>query len=130
MTDPEKITIIEGPAPTFEFTLETWLPGMVESPSMPRLAMCRVRTSNGPALVERCHRAWHETRPAYLEYRAGDGTTREAQLLAARNVEVDEGDLLILWVRLPEEEVALELDVHDDEGADDGTEDFDFPPDR
>src|SRR3990172_1943102 len=76
MTDPEKITIIEGPAPTFEFTLETWLPGMVESPSMPRLAMCRVRTSDGSALVERCHRAWRETRPAYLQYHAGDGTTR------------------------------------------------------
>ncbi len=130
MTDPEKITIIEGPAPAFEITLETWLPGMAEGLSVPKLAMCRVRTFNGAALVERCHRAWRENRSAHLEYRAGDGTTRQAHILAARNVEVDQGDLLILWVRLPEEEVALEFDVHDDDSADDGSEDLDFPPDR
>jgi len=130
MTEPEKITIIEGPAPIFEPSLETWLPGMAEGPYMPPLAMCRVRTFNGPALVERCHRAWRENRPVSLEYRSPDGLDREAQILGARNVELDEGHLLLLWVRLPSHEVEMEFGFSDDDGFDDPFgDDLDISPD-
>jgi hypothetical protein len=100
MDIPEKITIIEGPTPAFESVHETWAPALAEGPRLPRLALTRLRTFNGPALVERCWKAWDEGRPVHLEYRDEDGLTRHAQILAARWTEVQEGHLLLLWVRL------------------------------
>ncbi len=125
----EKITIIEGPTPIFEFSPETWLPAIGEGATMPQMALCRVRTFNGPALVERCRRAWRQQQPIHLEYRDPDGLTREAQIVAARNLKVDEGDLLILWVRLLIEDLEIEFDFSDDDGFDDDSDDFDDIPD-
>src|SRR5882757_654553 len=56
--EAEKITIIEGPTPVFEQTPETWLPSLSEGPTLPDLALTRLRTLNGPAMVERCWKAW------------------------------------------------------------------------
>ena len=100
MTTPEKITIIEGPPPTFEAAPETWLPSLAEGPRLPHLALTRLRTFNGPAMVERCWKAWDEGRPVHLEYRDEEGLTRQAQILAARCVEVAEGHVLLLYLRL------------------------------
>ena len=102
MSSPEKITIIEGPSPTFEAAHETWLLSLAEGPSLPRLAMTRLRTFNGPAMVERCWKAWDEQRPVHLEYRDEQGDTRNAEILAARYVEAAEGHMLLLYVRLSE----------------------------
>ncbi len=96
----EKITIIEGPTPTFEYTNESWLPALAEGPLHPHLALTRLRTANGPAMVERCWKAWDEGRPVRLEYRDEDGLTAEAQIVAVRYKEVDEGHVLLLYVRL------------------------------
>jgi len=97
---PEKITIIEGPTPTFELAPETWLPSLAEGPRHPLLALTRLRTFNGPSMVERCWKAWDQGRPVYLEYREEDGLTAEAEILAARYAEVSEGHVLLLYVRL------------------------------
>jgi hypothetical protein len=99
-TTPEKITIIEGPAPAWEAPSEAWALSINEGPLLPRVAFTRLRTFNGPALVERCWKAWHEGRPVYLEYRAEDGLTQEAQIIAARYAEVQEGHVLLLHVKL------------------------------
>ena len=96
----EKITIIEGPAPVFEPAPESWLPSLAEGPHLPRLAMTRLRTFNGPAMIERCWKAWNERRPVRLEYRDESGLTRQADILSARYVEVSEGHLLLLYLRL------------------------------
>lgn len=98
--EAEKITVIEGPTPVFEDTSETWLPSLAEGPSLPNLAMTRLRTLNGPSMVERCWRAWDVGRPVYLEYRDEDGLTQAAEVLAARYSEVAEGHTLLLYVRL------------------------------
>jgi hypothetical protein len=98
--DAEKITIIEGPTPAFEAAHETWLPALAEGPLLPRLALTRLRTFNGPAMVERCWKAWDERRPVHLEYRDEHGTTRSAEIVAARYAEVSEGHVLLLYVRL------------------------------
>jgi hypothetical protein len=98
--EAEKITVIEGPTPVFEDTPETWLPSLAEGPQLPSLGMTRLRTFNGPAMVERCWRAWDEGRPVYLEYRDEDGLTQAAEVLAARYAEVPEGHTLLLYVRL------------------------------
>ncbi len=124
----DKITIIEGPTPTFEAVTEGWVQGLNESPSLADIAMTRLRTYNGPALVERCHRAWRNQQNINLEFRSSDGLEHEAPIVAARYVELEEGQLLLLWVRITDDEVELELGYEDDFGDDDDDdEDLDYP---
>jgi hypothetical protein len=117
----DKITIIEGPAPTFEAVSDGWVHGLAESPTLGEVALTRLRTYNGPALVERCHRAWRNRQPIHLEFRNEDGLQTQAPIVAARYIETEEGHLLLLWVRLSNEEVQLEFGYEDDlgEGDDD-----------
>ncbi len=115
----EKITIIEGPPPTFEDVSESWAHGLNESPTLADIAMTRLRTFNGPALVERCHRAWRNQEPINLEFRTSEGLEHKAPIVAARTMHTDEGDLLLLWVRLANEDAELELDYDDDSGDED-----------
>ena len=115
----EKITIIEGPPPVFEAVTNSWLLGLIEGPYPGMVAMCRVRTANGPALVERCYRAWRDRLPMNLEYRLEDGTTAEAPIVAIRWVEVTEGHMLMLWVRLDDSQVEIEFGLDLDDSLDD-----------
>ena len=114
----EKITIIEGPPPTFETVNDGWALGLSDSPVLSDIAITRLRTYNGPALVERCYRAWHNQQNILLEYRTSDGLEDTAPIVAARTLEIDEGQLLLLWVRLNNDEVDLELGYEDDSGED------------
>jgi len=122
----DKITIIEGPPPTFEEVDESWALGLNESPILADIAVTRLRTFNGPALVERCHRAWRNQQSIHLEFRTTDGLEQRAPIVAARYVETDEGHLLILWVRLANDDAELELDYEDDYDDEDDT-DVDYP---
>lgn len=122
-----KITIIEGPPPVFEMVEDGWALGLNESPSLADMVFTRLRTFNGPSLVERCHRAWRELQTMYLEFRGSDGLTQEVPIVAIRNVEADEGDSVFLWLRIEDEDVELEFDYGDD--FDDEDEDFDLPED-
>ena len=126
MTEPEKITIIEGPPPTFEAVADSWALGLTEGPLPMRLALCRVRTSNGPALVERCHRAWRENQSLSLEFRTQDGITEQAPIVAVRWLDLSDGHVLLLWVRLDEEEFEIEFDFGIDDDDLDGDDDIDF----
>ena len=114
----EKITIIEGPPPTFETVNDGWALGLSDSPVLSDIAITRLRTYNGPALVERCYRAWHNQQNILLEYRTSDGLEDTAPIVAARTLEIDDGQLLLLWVRLNNDEVDLELGYDDDSGED------------
>ena len=97
----DKITIIEGPPPVFEKIDDGWALGLNESPAYYRMALTRLRTFNGPALVERCHRMWNQNEPIYLHYRNEMGLEEQVPILAARASEVEEGQLLFLWIRYP-----------------------------
>jgi hypothetical protein len=97
----DKITIIEGPPPVFEKINDGWALGLNESPAYSGMALTRLRTFNGPALVERCHRMWHQNEPIYLHYRNKMGLEEKVPILAARASEVEEGQVLFLWVRTP-----------------------------
>ncbi len=112
-TYEDRITIVEGPPPTFEPVGDAWALGLSESPNMSKLAITRLRTFNGNALVERCQRAWRQKLPIFLEYRQSDGLRNQAPIVAARNVETQEGHVLLLWVRMVEE-VELEVGYEDD----------------
>jgi len=63
------------------------------------VSITQLRTFNGPALVERCHRAWAEQRTMFLSYRDHLGLVSQVPILAARTVESSDGQVLFLWVR-------------------------------
>jgi hypothetical protein len=115
----DKITIIEGPTPTFEEINDGWALGLNEGPVLYDMVMTRVRTFNGPSLVERCHRAWNDHSNIFLHYRNELGLEEKAPIMAARNVDTQDGSVLLLWVRLEFEETETET------GKDTGSEDFD-----
>ncbi len=111
----DRITIIEGPPPDFESIDDGWALGLNESPYLYDLALTRLRTFNGPALVERCHRAWRTSGSIYLHYRNPIGLEERVPILAARSLDGQDGQVLLLWVRRKHDETTLELDLDDDE---------------
>lgn len=115
----DKITIIEGPTPAFEPVQDGWVLGLNEGPVLFDTALIRLRTFNGQALVERCHHAWRDQSNMLLEYRSDIGLPREATILAARNLESSDGQMLYLWVRRDPQEAHAEMDQGDDENSED-----------
>ena len=124
--EDSKITIIEGPTPTFEVVYDTWANGIVDGASLANVAVTQLRTANGPALVERCYRAWNRKDTINLEFRSTDGMTQEVPIVAAQAAETDDGDMLMLWVRLSERDLVVDFIVEDD---DDDLDDDDFDDD-
>jgi len=118
-TMDDKITIIEGPPPTFEDIPELWVHGLSEGAIQSDMVMTRLRTFNGSALVERCHRAWRNHKDIQLEFRTPEGLQAEVPIVAARNLTTDEGDMLLLWLRLPDDSVELEIGYDDELGDED-----------
>jgi hypothetical protein len=118
----DKITIIEGPPPTFELVEDGWSTGVLEGPTLYNVALTHLRTFNGGELVERCYKSWKRRENINLEYKSEDGLKKEAPIVAVRATETDEGQVLLLWVRLPDEEIELAIDFDDDN--DDDNDDF------
>ena len=117
----DKITIIEGPPPTFAPVHDSWLLGLHEGTQVGNVVVTQLRTFNGPALVERCYRAWSGRQSIHLVFRSPDGLEREAPIVAARNIEMPEGNLLLLWVHLTHDELT-ELAVSEDDDDNDDLE--------
>lgn len=110
----DKITIIEGPPPVFENYHDGWAVGLNDCSNLSSVVLTRLRTFNAAALVERCHRAWHSQGSMNLEYRAPDGLPRQSPIVAIQPMEVEEGNMVLLWVRLVGDEMRLALG-HDDD---------------
>lgn len=119
-----KITIIEGPTPNFEPVQQahgidqthTWAFGILEGPYLYDIAVTTVRTFNGQSLLNRCQNAWDEKQTMFLVYKDRIGLKQQTPILAARVVEAEEGETLLLWVRrelhqddLPEDNTLDEL---------------------
>jgi hypothetical protein len=111
----DRITIIEGPPPVFETIEDGWALGLNEGPFLYDLALTRLRTFNGPALVERCHRAWNHQALIHLHYRNDMGMEETAPIMAARSIETNDGHVLMLWCRRKPDEIEEELDFGDDD---------------
>ena len=123
-----KITIIEGPTPVFEDISDGWALGLNESPLLYDTIFTQVRTLNGPALVERCHKAWKSNSSIYLHFKDRMGVEEKAPIIAVRSVSTDEGQVLLLWVRqLPSYEdlvdIAGEMSDDDDHLDEDNPDD-------
>jgi hypothetical protein len=119
----DQITIIEGPPPIFEPVNDGWALSIGEGPFLPLTLLTRLRTFNGPALVERCYRRWREHQSIHLHYRNDLGLEEQAPIVAARSVQTDDGHVLLLWVQLDPQKVQLELDGDDDDDAPDEDKD-------
>ncbi|NLC29163.1 MAG: hypothetical protein GX773_01765 [Chloroflexi bacterium] len=102
-----KITIIEGPTPEFQVVSEdnfndgslNWVAGILEGPFLFETAFTNVRTFDSQKLLERCKDAWAEKQTMYLEYKDRIGLRKEDPIIAARAVTVEDGEMLLLWVR-------------------------------
>jgi hypothetical protein len=115
----DKITIIEGPTPIFEPVQDGWALGLNETRQFSITALTRLRTFNGPALVERCFRRWSQHQPITLQYRDEAGLEANAPILAARSIETDDGHMLLLWLHIERDDMELEIDADDDAADDD-----------
>jgi len=116
----EKITIIEGPPPTFEYIDDGWALGLNESTALYDLALTRLRTFNGAALVERCHRTWSRKDSIFLHYRNDFGLEEKVPIMAARTLESNDGQVLYLWIRRKAGEIEYDLDLDSDDDEEDG----------
>ncbi len=96
-----KITIIEGPTPTFENVSANWADSICETPEPGCIMMTNLRTMNGKGLLERCHHTWSQCDTMYLHYRNTIGLEERIPIIAAESLETEEGQKLILWVVMP-----------------------------
>jgi hypothetical protein len=124
VTEPELISIIEGPTPEFSPTPERWLQSIQEGPRDKAIAMCRLRTATGGDILERCNDAWKEGRPVKLDFPDDLRMRRQADVVAMRLAEVDEGEMLLLWVALDYEVEIREIGDDDFDDEDDGFDVF------
>ena len=130
MSEPELISIIEGPTPDFLPTGHGSLHSIYEGPIEMATAVCELRTNTGPAIIDRCTAAWREQRLVKLEF---PDEARMPQLLDVVSMQLrerDEGEILMLWVTSPVEPLFLddeELSELDDIDFDDFDFDDDIP---
>ena len=102
-----KITIIEGPTPVFERLSGdsehreelNWAVGLLEVPYLYDTFLTTLRTCDSNKLLERCKTAWEAGQTMFLEYKDEVGLRKEDPIIAARALTVEEGDMLLLWVR-------------------------------
>ena len=102
-----KITIIEGPTPVFERLTGdaehrdelSWAVGILEGPYLYDTFLTTLRTFDSYKLLERCKATWETRQTMFLEYKDEIGLRKEDPIIAARALTVEEGDMLLLWVR-------------------------------
>lgn len=112
--EPEYITVLEGPTPDFEADSHLWLQSVYEGPVDAAIAQCELRTGNGEDIMERCQQAWREGRPVLLDFPDELRMRQEVDVVGLRLREVDEGMVLVLWVRWLLEEEEDEESEYDD----------------
>lgn len=110
-----KITIIEGPTPIFEAVSADWTSAMIESPSNYDVVMTNLRTMNGTGLMERCQNTWSQQDTMVLQFRNTIGMEQEVPIVAARCLDTEEGQKLVLWLRIKPEQIKLEVHLDEDE---------------
>ncbi|MDD2522865.1 MAG: hypothetical protein PHW11_08630 [Anaerolineaceae bacterium] len=122
-----KITVIEGPTPEFQLLSENqfnegslnWVNSVLEGPYLYDTAFTNLRTFDAQKLLDRCQDAWSEKQTMYLEYKDRIGLRQEDPIIAARAISVEEGDILLLWVRKelsePEEDPYEDYDEDDND---------------
>jgi len=108
-------SVVEGPSPEFVAVRKDWTASLAEGQTWSVVAMCEMRTFDGRSLVDRCVQAWEEGRPARLDYpvevpaSSPPGGRAEVEIVAAYWEQVEEGQRLILWVKMDDvDEIAVD----------------------
>lgn len=120
MIEPELIEIIEGPPPEFQPTVQSWLQSLHEGPEVTEVAMCQLRTATGQDIQDRCEFAWQEKRPVLLDFPDQWGMRQQLDVVALRLSEVEEGQLLTIWVAVPGMLIEDGSDEDESDEEDDG----------
>ena len=114
--EPELISIIEGPTPEFRSSPYLWFQSVLEGPEDTEVVMCELRTLNGDDIVDRCRKAWMEGRPVKLDYPDYLRLRRQIDVVAMRLQDLDDGPMIVLWLRQPYGQAEEErLDRGDDD---------------
>jgi len=95
----DTITIIEGSTPWFVPARELWAGAILEMPLLSPTVTCQMRTFNVITLMDRCRKAWSAGNSMLLDYPQMDGLRQTMEIVAARPGNVEEGDLLYLWLK-------------------------------
>ena len=127
-----KITIIEGPTPEFQIVSEnvfgdggqSWFSSVLEGPFLYDTALTHLRTFDSQRLLDRCLDTWAAKQTMFLEYKDRIGLLKEDPIIAARALQTEEGDILLLWVRRE-----LSDEEEDDQDYNDFDEDDSFGDD-
>jgi len=119
--EPELITIVEGPTPEFRPSSHLWFHSVYEGPEDADIAMCELRTLNGESIMERCRNAWKEGRPVRLDFPDYMRMRQQLDVVGMRLQELEEGPMLVLWVRQ-----LIDMEDYEEEGVDDEDDDFFF----
>ena len=128
MSEPELISIIEGPTPDFLPTGHGSLHSIYEGPVEMATAVCELRTNTGLDIIDRCTAAWREQRLVRLEFPDEARMPQMIDVISMQLRERDEGEILMLWVTSPVEPYFLNREELED--ADDmDFDDFDFDDD-
>jgi hypothetical protein len=122
--EPELITIVEGPTPEFRPSPHLWLRSIYEGPEDAEIAMCELRTLNGESIMARCRIAWKEGRPVRLDFPDYMRMRQQLDVVGMRLQELEEGPMLMLWVRQLLDQEAYEEEGF--EGFDEDEDDFIF----
>ena len=96
-----KITIIEGPPPTFEKINSDWASSLEDTSGQFEVLSTNLRTMNGNGLIERCYQTWNEQETMFLHFKDEIGLEQKLPIVAAQNMNTDEGQKIVLWVRAP-----------------------------
>jgi len=118
-TEPEMITIMEGPPPEFMLAQDAGSTSVWEGQLPRAVGVGQMRTFSAQSLMDRCRRAWKEGRPVHLDFPQMDGLRQEVEVLAAKPGHVEEGDLIYLWVAVPREAAIIEEDGDEASDGDD-----------
>ncbi len=117
MSEPEYITILEGPTPEFRLAPDLWNISIYEGPLPSDIAACELRTRNGEDIRQRCFNAWREGRRVQLDFPDEMRMRQYVDVVAMRLIEGEAGAVLRLWLHQPaqdEEGVADDDNDHAD----------------
>ncbi len=117
--EPELITVIEGPTPEFRPSPYLWFQSIYEGPEDADIMLCELRTLNGQSILDRCVGAWRENRPVRLDFPDYLRMRQQLDVVAMRFQNLEEGPLLMLWVRQLFDEL-------EEEEFDEGEDDFGY----
>jgi len=81
------------------------------------MAVCQLRTGNGSDILARCQNAWREGRPVKLDFPDELRMRQQVDVAAVRLQELEEGEVLLVWVSLPliDDDDLEELDEDEDD---------------